>query len=237
MENRCFAKRRSKAIPAMTFHYIDPPFNFNHPDVAQYPPEVTGNYLLKCMARRLGWPHFANRRLLDFGCGVRFARTIANLDLDFDRYAGIDVNAEAIRWLQQHLPEPKFRFAVLDAKNPMYRPDGQPIGEHTVLPFAGERFDAVCMFSVITHQTPDEAMAIFSLIRRSVVAPHLYFTAFIDDKVADYIEADPGNPGHMSTYNSALMRSLLAQTGWRVDQVYEPTDLQQTQFVCLPGNT
>jgi hypothetical protein len=100
----------------MTFLYVDPPFNFNHPEVAKYPPEVTGNYLLKCMAGRLGWPHFANRRLLDFGCGVRFARTIANLDLDFDCYAGIDVNAEAIRWLQGHLPEPKFRFAHLNAQ-------------------------------------------------------------------------------------------------------------------------
>src|SRR5450756_1750514 len=101
----------------MTFRYIDPPFNFNHPNVARYPPEVRGNYLLKCMASRLGWVSLANRRLLDFGCGVRFARTIANLDLDLDCYTGIDVNAEAIRWLQEHLPEPKFRFAHLDALN------------------------------------------------------------------------------------------------------------------------
>ncbi|WP_457154964.1 hypothetical protein, partial [Mesorhizobium sp. P5_C1] len=64
-----------------TFCYIDPPFNFNHPDIAKYPPEVTGNHLLKCMATRLGWSGFTHRRLLDVGCGVRFARTIANLDL------------------------------------------------------------------------------------------------------------------------------------------------------------
>jgi hypothetical protein len=106
----------------MTFRFIVPPFNFNHSNVAEYPPEVTGNYLLKSMAYRLGWAGLANRRLLDFGCGVRFARAIENLELDC--YAGIDVNAEGIRWLQEHLPEPKFRFAHLNGQNSMYNPGG-----------------------------------------------------------------------------------------------------------------
>ncbi len=218
----------------MTFRYIDPPFNFNHPDVAKYPPEVTGNHLLKCMARRLDWLTFTNRKLFDFGCGVRFARTIANLDLDFDCYVGVDVNAEAIRWLQEHLPEPKFRFAHINAHNSMYNPNGKSMGEYTVLPFASERFDAVCMFSVITHQAPNEAMAILSLIRKSIRTKHLYFTAFIDDKVGDYVEADPVNPRLLSTYNPGLMSNLLNEAGWRIERIYEPSFGQQTAFVCLP---
>ena len=219
----------------MTFRYFDPPFNFNHPDHAKYPPEVMGNYLLKCMANRLGWSSLVNCRLLDFGCGVRFARTVANLDLEVDCYAGIDVNAEAIRCLQEHLPEPKFRFAHLDAQNAMYNPNGKPLSEKTILPFAGEKFDAVCMFSVITHQAPDEAMAILSLIRKSIVTKHLYFTAFIDDKVDSYIEADPAKPRHKSTYNQSLMRTLLVEAGWRIEQMYDPSFGQQTAFVCLPS--
>jgi hypothetical protein len=218
----------------MTFQYIDPPFNFNAPNVAKYPAEVSGHYLLKCMAARLAWRNFENRRLYDFGCGVRFARTIANLDLDFDRYAGIDVDAEAIRWLQEHLPEPKFRFAHFDAQHSTYQPGGKPIGEYTALPFAAERFDAVCMFSVITHQAPSEAAKIFSLIRRSIVTEHLYFTAFIDESVDGYVEADPAKPLHLSTYNPALMRSLLGESGWRIERVYEPSLFQQTAFVCSP---
>ena len=219
----------------MTFRYIDPPFNFNHPNVAKYPPEVTGNHLLRCMADRLGWVSLANRRLLDLGCGVRFARTIANLDLDLDCYAGIDVNAEAIRWLQEHLPEPKFRFAHFDAQNSMYNPGGKPLLEHATLPFGGERFDAVCMFSVITHQAPDGAMAIFSLIREAITTRHLYFTAFIDAKADSYVEADSANPLHQSTYNPGLMRSLLDEAGWSIERVYEPSFGQQTAFVCLPA--
>jgi hypothetical protein len=219
----------------MTFCYIDPPFDLNHPDYAKYPPEVLGNYLLKCMARRLGWATLVDRRLFDFGCGVRFARTIANLDLDLALYAGIDVNADAIRWLQEHLPEPKFRFAHIDVRNPMYCRDGKPLIDFTSLPFADERFDAVCMFSVITHQAPDEAAAIFSLIRQSIDAEHMYFTALIDETADSYFEADALNPRNMSTYNSGFLRSLLDETGWDVQQTYEPSFGQQTAFVCVKG--
>jgi SAM-dependent methyltransferase len=186
------------------------------------------------MACRLGWAGLANRRLLDFGCGVRFARAIANLDLDLDCYAGIDVNAESICWLQEHLPGPKFRFAHFNAQNSMYNPGGKPLSEHATLPFGGERFDAVCMFSVITHQAPDEAMAIFSLIRNSITTGHLYFTAFVDDKVDSYVEADSVNPRHLSTYSQSLMRSLLNEAAWSVERIYEPSFGQQTAFVCLP---
>jgi 2-polyprenyl-3-methyl-5-hydroxy-6-metoxy-1,4-benzoquinol methylase len=81
------------------FTYIDPPFNFNHPNVAQYPAEVTGNYLLQSLRRRLGWTSFQGKRLLDFGCGVRFSRTIVNLGIDIGFYCGVDINEQAIAWL------------------------------------------------------------------------------------------------------------------------------------------
>jgi hypothetical protein len=64
------------------FTHIDPPFNLNASDVAKYSPEVTGHYLLKSLCRRLGWPSLTGQRLLDFGCGVRFAQTIINLGID-----------------------------------------------------------------------------------------------------------------------------------------------------------
>jgi hypothetical protein len=73
------------------FNYIDPPFNYNSPGVSQYPVEVSGRYLLNILCLRLGWPSLAGKRLLDFGCGVRFARTIINLGMDIGLYAGVDV--------------------------------------------------------------------------------------------------------------------------------------------------
>jgi Methyltransferase domain len=186
------------------------------------------------MAERLAWPNFSNRKLYDFGCGVRFARTIANLDLDFDRYVGVDVNATAIRWLQEHLSEPKFRFAHIDGQNLLYNPRGKPLAEHHELPLADERFDAVSMFSVITHQAPSDAAQIFSLIRRSIVTKHLYFTAFIDDSVDGYIEGNPAKPLSYSTYSPGLLRQLLTQAAWKIEHVYEPSPFQQAAFVCVP---
>jgi 2-polyprenyl-3-methyl-5-hydroxy-6-metoxy-1,4-benzoquinol methylase len=79
------------------FAYIDPPFNFNNSGVAKFPPEVTGHFLLNSLCRRFDWGSLNGRRLLDFGCGVRFARTLVNLAINIDLYAGIDANREAIR--------------------------------------------------------------------------------------------------------------------------------------------
>jgi SAM-dependent methyltransferase len=219
----------------MTFRYIDPPFKFNAANVAKYPEEVTGNYLLKRMAERLAWKDFHNRRVYDLGCGVRFARAIANLELDFNCYVGIDVNTEAIRWLEENLSEPKFRFAHFDAQNSMYNPEGKPMREYGALPFAGESFDVVTMFSVITHQLPSDAAEIFALIRKSLATEYLYFTASIDKSADDYIEGDPANPLLLSTYNPGLMTRILRKAGWRIERIYEPSPFQLTAFVCSPA--
>src|SRR5579863_9413467 len=103
---------------------ILPPFNFNAPDVACYPAEVTGRMLLQSMCERLGWASLARKRILDFGCGVRFARTIFNLDVPVARYFGIDVNAEAISWLKANLPGGPFGFAHIDMRNALYNKGG-----------------------------------------------------------------------------------------------------------------
>jgi hypothetical protein len=91
---------RTEPEDVTQFSYIDPPFNFNHPDVVRYPPEVSGHYLMQSLRRRLGWTSFKGKRLLDFGCGVRFSRTIVNLGIDIGLYCGVDVNAQSIAWLK-----------------------------------------------------------------------------------------------------------------------------------------
>src|SRR4051794_25552322 len=80
---------------------ISPPFNFNHADVAKFSPEVTGRIAINSMCERLGWPSLKGKRLLDFGCGVRFAATIINLEMEIDLYAGVDTQAAPISWLLQ----------------------------------------------------------------------------------------------------------------------------------------
>jgi hypothetical protein len=207
---------------------ILPPFNFNSSEIAAHSPEVTGLILLKSLCRRLGWASLEGRKLLDFGCGVRFARTIYNLDVDISLYAGIDVNAEAIEWLRCHVKGPRFRFVHFDMAHTMYNPGGSLAPE--VPDFGGTQFDAACMFSVITHQAPDEAATVLHLLRSYV--PRLYFTAMIDDGRDTYFEGDPLRPRNLSTYPTTLITRLLATAGWHVEATYPPSLFQMTAFVC-----
>ena len=197
------------------FTYIDPPFNFNHPDVAKYPPEVTGLLLLNSFCRRVGWNSLSGRRLLDFGCGVRFARTIVNLAMDIDLYAGVDVNKEAISWLQSKISDPRFRFEHLDMFNPMYRASGSSSVDVGALQRSLTDFDAACMFSVITHQAPEESRLIFSMLHRCVKpGGSLYFTAFVDEASDGYVELDSSQPRHLSTYRPDFLIELVRNAGW-----------------------
>ena len=188
---------------------------------------------MQSMRRRLGWTSFEGKRLLDFGCGVRFSRTIVNLGVDIGQYCGVDVNEQAIGWLQANVHDPRLRFELLNMYNPLYNAAGVEAPDQMLENLGLSEFDAVCMFSVITHQAPEEAAKIFSMLRPCVSAGgKLYFTAFIDQTVDSYIERDPANPGMLSTYNAEPLLEILATSGWTVSDVFPPGKFQQTAFVC-----
>jgi len=215
-----------------TYGPISPPFDFNHTNVSQFSPEVTGRLLLKSMCARLGWPSTSGKRVLDFGCGVRLARTIFNLEIDIGLYVGVDTNNAPIAWLKENLSDPRFRFEHLDMHNALYNPDGRTFGPNALRDMDLGTFDAACMFSVITHQEPDDAELIFSMLRPC--AARLYFTALIDDSVDGYVEKDPERPLLLSAYSTARIIQLLSRTGWRVDNMF-PVSLhlfQQAAFVA-----
>lgn len=221
------------ADEASPFAFVDPPFNRNAAAVAQYPPEVTGYHLLDSMRGRLGWASFEGRRLLDLGCGVRFARTIHNLNLPFSQYAGVDVDKEMISWLQAHLPRPRFRFEHLNARNRLYNPHGLELGPEALVEMGLEGYEATCMFSVITHQSPAEAQLTFAQVRRVMPAGgQLYFTALVDEGVESFSEADPNTPGMLSTYHTGHLVELVQSNGWGVVSIHPTGNLQQTAFAC-----
>ena len=224
---------RTEPEEVTRFSYIDPPFNFNAPDVAQYPVEVSGHYLMESLRRRLGWTSFKGKRLLDFGCGVRLSRTIVNLGVDIGLYCGVDLNEQAIAWLKANVHDPRLRFEHLNMYNPLYNAAGPETDDHTLERLGLSEFDAACMFSVITHQGPEEAAKIFSMLYRCVAeGGRMYFTTFTDQTVDGYIERDPTNPGMLSTYNPERMIELLAKCGWVALDVYPADHFQQPVFVC-----
>jgi SAM-dependent methyltransferase len=233
MNKRFHTLLRTEPEVARKFSYIDPPFNFNHPDVAKYPPEVTGQHLMQSMYRRMGWTSFKGKRLLDFGCGVRFSRTIVNLGMEIELYVGVDVNEQAISWLKANVDDPRLRFELLDMQNPMYNSRGAETGVDPLGSLGLAEFDAACMFSVITHQAPRDAAKIFSMLYPCVTAGGiLYFTAFTDETVDEYTERDPANPGMLSTYHPDRLLEIVENSGWIVLDVFPPSRFAQTAFLC-----
>lgn len=216
------------------FAPVAPPFNMNSPNVSVNPPEVTGGFLLNAVLHRFGWPSFAGKTVLDLGCGVRFARTIHNLNVPFGRYVGVDIQGDAIAWLQQNLRDERFQFAHLDVQNTLYNASGATFGESALSEIGVPICDAAIMFSVITHQNPGEAALTFRQVHR-VVAPNglLYFTAFLNEEVADHVDAKPVSPGFMSTYHPAHLIEILNRTGWRVRSIHPGLNaVQQPALVC-----
>jgi SAM-dependent methyltransferase len=212
----------------------------NAPDViAMGEPADLGLKLIDYLCRRLGLASLDGLDVLDFGCGTRFADTIMNRDVPLRSYTGVDVNTHMVAFLARHATDPRLEFHVLDARNPMYNPDGRPMSADSTLPVGGRTFDVICMFSVITHQLPEDARAIFTVLRRHVRRDgKLFFSCFIDDEMSeDYREGDPAHPTLYSNYSGASMRRLLAETGWRVDSVAGPgpEDLPiMDSFGCVP---
>ncbi|HUZ33446.1 MAG TPA: class I SAM-dependent methyltransferase [Xanthobacteraceae bacterium] len=216
---------------------IEPPFNFNAPGVSRYAPEITGDILLRSLCLRLGWGDLSDKRLLDFGCGVRFARTIVNLGIEIKLYAGVDVNRAAINWLRTNVKLPNLKFYHFDVANILYHPNG-PTRESAKFPTIDDygEFDAVSMFSVITHQVPDDAQFIFTLLHKATrPGGQMYFTAFLDESIADYAEGLPEVPGSNSLYNPSYLCSIVERAGWTVTDIYKPINFQQFGFCCHKG--
>jgi len=193
-------------------------FNRNNPAVrAMGPPAETGLRLLEYMCRRIGINNLAGLEMLDLGCGCRFAEAIINRNVPLKSYVGIDVYKEMIDFLAEHAKDPRLEFFHINARNAVYNRDGAPLTADTILPICDRKFDIVCMYSVITHQLPDDAAVIFTLLRRHVRDDgRLFFSAAIEDGDFGYREQFPQEPTHLSVYSLDLITQLIQAAEWRV---------------------
>jgi len=156
---------------------VPPKFLRNAPNVLELgPPADVGLTLVDYMCRRIGIDNLDGLDVLDFGCGTRFADTLMNRRVPLRSYTGIDVHGEMIEFLTREATDPRLSFHRFDARNPLYNPGGLPMTADTLLPVGDRRFDLICMFSVITHQLPEDARALFAILRRYVrCGGHLFF--------------------------------------------------------------
>jgi len=217
---------------------VPPEFNRNSATVtALMPPEDAGRLLLEKMRTRIGFESYADKSLLDFGCGVRFSQAILNTKMPFGRYTGVDNFAPMIELLQRNVRDPRFRYHFLDAYHPLYNVAGNRLSATTTLPFDDGEFDVVAMFSVITHQYPADAEAIFTMLRR-YASPrgHLFFTCFLDDTIEEFEDRSPEKNGGRCHYNARYLTSIVERCRWRVQNI-APAEgpLIADSFLCTPA--
>jgi SAM-dependent methyltransferase len=176
----------------------------------------TGTQLIEYMCERLAVPNLAALDVLDFGCGCRFAEAIVNNRLPVHSYVGIDLDSEMIAWLNENVRDPRLSFYHWNAHNPMYNPYGFHMTAGVGLPVRTQTYDLICMFSVMTHQLPEDTRAIFRLLRR-YIRPHgkMFFSANIQQFTEEYREMDV-TPTLDSAYSERALRKLLERSGWRV---------------------
>lgn len=207
-------------------------FNRNAPAVtALGAPADTGVQLLNYMCERIGIPDLAGRDVLDFGCGARFADSIINRNVPVGSYVGVDVYKEMIDFLVENATDPRLSFYHLDAENPLYNMEGAPLGPNTRLPVGDRLFDVLCMFSVITHQSPGNAASIFAILRRYAKKDgRLFFSAYLDDSKGDHHEVFPEKPNLLAAYAPAYLTGLLETAGWRVLSIV-PRDPEDYKIV------
>jgi SAM-dependent methyltransferase len=180
-------------------------------------PEQSGVWLLEWMRLQLGFESYADKKVLDFGCGVRFTQAIINTGYPIGRYLGVDVYRPMIEFLQRNVRDSRFAYHFLDAHNPMYNPGGRPLTPETALPIAEHDFDVACMFSVITHQYPDDSRSILTMLRRHVRARgHLFFSCFLDDSISTFEDRSPDRNGGRCFYNPDFLTGLVESCGWRL---------------------
>jgi SAM-dependent methyltransferase len=199
----------------------------------------TGLSLIRYMCERIGIPDLGGLDVLDFGCGTRFADTIINRDVQLKTYVGIDVFKPMIDFLSENVSDPRLSFHYLNAWNPIYNPDGEPMSPATVLPTGKRTFDIACMFSVITHQLPADALSILTILRGQV-RPNasLFFSACLEEGDFGYREGTPESPTALSIYAPALIKNLLQSAGWRIISIEPPNanDLPiLDSILCVPN--
>jgi SAM-dependent methyltransferase len=200
------------------------------------PPEESGQRLLDLLQERLCLAGLASTRMLDFGCGVRFTQALLNRRLPIGQYAGVDCYPEMIEFLRTSVRDPRFSFELLDAHHPLYNPGGTRLTPSTPLALPLRHFDVATMFSVLTHQYPEDSRAILSILRRHVRSTgHLFFTCFLDPDLPEFEDRSPERDGGRCFYSEEFLSRLLRATGWAPVARYPAgPPLIGDAFLCCP---
>lgn len=136
----------------------------------------------------------AHSRVLEIGCGPgRFAIGILHRLGLVASYTGVDVKPGVIRWCQENLDHPGFRFVHLDIQHPRYNAGGRLAQETVRLPAQNWSADLIYLYSVFSHMPEAQVDAHLQEFAR-VLAPNgrVDLTGFFESGVEPMAENPPG---------------------------------------------
>jgi SAM-dependent methyltransferase len=178
------------------------------------PAGESGGVLFDVLRAQTGLADLSGVKLLDVGCGVRFAQTILEQRLDVRRYCGIAFDPGVIEFLHATVRDSRFEFHRIDVYDRRYNQRGIPLTPSFELPVA-ECFDLIC--AVSTHLDWVDSAALLRVLRRYVTDDgFLFLSCNVDDSVDRVHEVHPGSPLAQVCYTEDFMLSLLAKARWHV---------------------
>lgn len=113
----------------------------------------TGNFIWPLPEMVSAKVHYYYTAVYDFGCGCgRQARQLLLQKVRPERYLGVDIDPEAIRWCQENLSQcdQRFQFLHLDLYHTTYAPSGHK-RDTALLPGKTGTFTLFNAHSVFTH--------------------------------------------------------------------------------------
>lgn len=225
----------------MKMTHIEIPRNFqrNAQKILELGVEETGSTLIQYTSDLLGYADLSEKDVLDIGCGVRFTQTIINRQIPIKSYTGIEINKALVTYLKNNVIDSRFSFYYWNIYNEAYNKDGKPLTPETRLPLQppGQKFDTIWMFSVITHNNPEDTEAMFYVMRKYIKKNgYLFFSAFLDNNIESYEDRIKDQPLLQAYYNEHFLRQILSKTGWQVKSVHgkRADNFIQDHFVCQP---
>lgn len=179
-----------------------------------------------------------NIRILDYGCGVKLVQALYERDHPQAFYVGVDVFAKMIKYLQAHCRNDKYQLAPLNFYNEMYNKNGDKMKPGDRLPIAGDPFDIITLFSVITHMIAEDTATVLNILAGYAHKDtKLIMSAFIDvEQKEDFLDLHPDRPLLQASYSREFLESIIESNGWRIKSKHDPIQkLIQYYYVCEPS--
>ena len=210
------------------------------PEIHNVGPDTRGGRGAAHLALLRHWGLTADDALFEIGCGVgRLAYEVAHFLSPRGRYAGIDISPDAIAWLDANYARrvSNFRFDLIDARNPLHRPDASTTADTIRFPHPDATFDFACAFAVFMHMQIPEIENYLRELRRVVRPGARTFVTFMAISPhhdaphyngRDYVPVAPGvyslfpdEVGRSLAYDDVLIREMIAAAGLELVDSFE----------------